>query len=249
LFDADCGCLLQESGYPSAMTGMKQDWGLVAAELDGQGWALLPGLLAAADCERIAALYDRDDGFRSRVVMARHGFGRGEYRYFSYPLPRLVEKLRGALYPHLAPIANGWQARLGQTVRFPDTHADYIARCHKAGQTRPTPLLLRYGPGDYNCLHQDLYGAEVFPLQVAVLLSEPGEEFTGGEFVLTEQRPRQQSRVMVVPLAKGDGVVFAVNNRPVKGVRGDYQVKMRHGVSRLTAGQRHTLGIIFHDAS
>jgi hypothetical protein len=231
------------------MTGMKQDWGLVAAELDGQGWALLPGLLAAADCERIAALYDRDDGFRSRVVMARHGFGRGEYRYFSYPLPRLVEKLRGALYPHLVPIANSWQARLGQTARFPDTHADYIARCHKGGQIRPTPLLLRYGPGDYNCLHQDLYGAEVFPLQVAVLLSEPGADFAGGEFVLTEQRSRQQSRVMVVPLAKGDGVVFAVNNRPVKGVRGDYQVKMRHGVSRLTAGQRHTLGIIFHDAS
>jgi len=230
------------------MTGLKQDWGLAAAELDGQGWALLPGLLAPADCERIAALYDRDDGFRSRVVMARHGFGRGEYRYFSYPLPRPVEKLRGSLYSQLAPIANGWQARLGQEARFPDTHADYIARCHKAGQTRPTPLLLRYGPGDYNCLHQDLYGAEVFPLQVAVLLSEPGQDFTGGEFVLTEQRPRQQSRVMVVPLKKGDGVAFAVNNRPVKGTRGDYQVKMRHGVSRLTTGQRHTLGIIFHDA-
>jgi hypothetical protein len=239
----------QESGYPRAMTGLKQDWGLAAAELDGQGWAMLPGLMAAADCERVAALYDRDAPFRSRVVMARHGFGRGEYRYFSYRLPRLVEKLRGTLYPHLVPIANGWQARLGQTARFADTHAGYIARCHKAGQTRPTPLLLRYGPGDYNCLHQDLYGAEVFPLQVAILLSEPGKDFIGGEFVLTEQRPRQQSRVMVVPLAKGDGVVFAVNNRPVKGVRGDYQVKMRHGVSRLTAGQRHTLGIIFHDAS
>jgi len=231
------------------MTGLQQDWGLAAAELDGQGWAVLPGLLGATDCDRIAALYDRDEGFRSTVVMARHGFGRGEYRYFSYPLPRPVEKLRAALYPHLSPIANGWQARLGQKMRFPQAHADYIARCHSCGQTRPTPLLLRYGPGDYNCLHQDLYGAEVFPLQVAVLLSEPGKDFTGGEFVLTEQRPRQQSRVMVVPLAKGDGVVFAVNNRPVKGARGDYQVKMRHGVSRLTTGQRHTLGIIFHDAA
>ena len=222
---------------------------MAAAELDGQGWALLPGLMASADCDGIAALYDREDGFRSRVVMARHGFGQGEYRYFSYPLPGRVEKLRTALYPHLALIANGWQERLGQKARFPETHADYIARCHKAGQTRPTPLLLRYGPGDYNCLHQDLYGAEVFPLQVAILLSEPGKDFTGGEFVLTEQRPRQQSRVMVVPLAKGDGVVFAVNNRPVKGTRGDYQVKMRHGVSRLLTGQRHTLGIIFHDAA
>ena len=221
----------------------------MAAELDGQGWALLPGLMAPADCDRIAESYDRDGIFRSRVVMARHGFGRGEYRYFSYPLPGRVEKLRTVLYPHVALIANGWQERLGQKARFPENHADYIARCHKAGQTRPTPLLLRYGPGDYNCLHQDLYGAEVFPLQVAILLSEPGKGFTGGEFVLTEQRPRQQSRVMVVPLAKGDGVVFAVNNRPVKGTRGDYQVKMRHGVSRLLTGQRHTLGIIFHDAA
>jgi len=231
------------------MTGLKQDWGLVAAALDGQGWAMLPGLMAPADCARIAALYDRNEKFRSTVVMARHGFGRGEYRYFSYPLPGPVEKLRTALYPQLAPIANGWQARLGQKMRFPDAHDDYIARCHGCGQTRPTPLLLRYGPGDYNCLHQDLYGAEVFPLQVAVLLSQPGKDFTGGEFVLTEQRPRQQSRVMVVPLAKGDGVVFAVNSRPAKGTRGDYQVKMRHGVSRLDGGRRHTLGIIFHDAA
>ena len=210
---------------------------------------MLPGLMAPADCARIAALYDRNEKFRSTVVMARHGFGRGEYRYFSYPLPGPVEKLRTALYPQLAPIANGWQARLGQKMRFPDAHDDYIARCHGCGQTRPTPLLLRYGPGDYNCLHQDLYGAEVFPLQVAVLLSQPGKDFTGGEFVLTEQRPRQQSRVMVVPLAKGDGVVFAVNSRPAKGTRGDYQVKMRHGVSRLDGGRRHTLGIIFHDAA
>ena len=231
------------------MTGLKQDWARISAELDETGWALLPGLLAEADCDRIAALYDREDGFRSRVVMARHGFGRGEYRYFSYPLPGRIEKLRTVLYPHLATIANDWQVKSGNTARFPDAHADYIARCHKAGQTRPTPLLLRYGPGDYNCLHQDLYGEEVFPLQVAILLSEPGTDFTGGEFVLTEQRPRMQSRVMVVPLGKGDGVCFAVNNRPVKGIRGAYQVKMRHGVSRLHTGRRFTLGIIFHDAA
>jgi len=210
---------------------------------------MLPGLVSATDCDRIAASYDQDDIFRSTVVMARHGFGRGEYRYFSYPLPRLVERMRTALYPPLARLANGWQERLGQRLRFPDDHADYIARCHKNGQRRPTPLLLRYGPGDYNCLHQDLYGTEVFPLQVAVLLSQPDKDFTGGEFVLTEQRPRMQSRAMVVPLKKGDGVVFAVNNRPVKGMRGDYQVKMRHGVSRIISGSRHTLGIIFHDAA
>ena len=210
---------------------------------------MLPGLVSATDCDRIAASYDQDDIFRSTVVMARHGFGRGEYRYFSYPLPRLVERMRTALYPPLARLANGWQERLGQRLRFPDNHADYIARCHKNGQKRPTPLLLRYGPGDYNCLHQDLYGAEVFPLQVAILLSQPDKDFTGGEFVLTEQRPRMQSRAMVVPLKKGDGVVFAVNNRPVKGTRGDYQVKMRHGVSRIISGSRHTLGIIFHDAA
>jgi hypothetical protein len=231
------------------MTKLKQDWARIAAELDEQGWALLPGLLEPAACAATAMLYDWDDGFRSRVVMARHGFGRGEYRYFAYPLPRTVENLRTALYPRLAAIANGWQEKLGQAARFPERHADYIARCHKSGQMRPTPLLLRYGAGDYNCLHQDLYGAEVFPLQVAILLSEPGKDFTGGEFVLTEQRPRMQSRAMVVPLAKGDGVVFAVNTRPVKGTRGTYQVKMRHGVSKLHGGQRFTLGIIFHDAA
>jgi hypothetical protein len=231
------------------MTGLKQDWSRIGAELDEQGWAPLPRLIADGDCDRIAALYDSEHGFRSRVVMARHGFGRGEYRYFSYPLPGRIEKLRTALYPHLAAIANDWQVKLGKAARFPDAHADYIARCHEAGQTRPTPLLLRYGPGDYNCLHQDLYGAEAFPLQVAILLSEPGKDFTGGEFVLTEQRPRMQSRAMVVPLAKGDGVAFAVNNRPVKGTRRSYQVKMRHGVSRLITGQRHTLGIMFHDAA
>ena len=231
------------------MTGLKQDWPRIASELDEQGWAILPGLMDDAGCNRIAGLYDHNEAFRSRVVMARHGFGKGEYRYFAYPLPGVIEKLRTALYPSLAEIANGWQQRLGHAARCPDNHAAYLAHCHAHGQTRPTPLLLRYGPGDYNCLHQDLYGAEVFPLQVAVLLSQPDEDFTGGEFVLTEQRPRQQSRVMVVPLKKGDGVVFAVNNRPVKGSRGDYQVKMRHGVSRLLTGQRHVLGIIFHDAA
>jgi hypothetical protein len=231
------------------MTGLKQDWRRVTAELDDQGWSVLPGLMNQATCLKTAALYGHSDGFRSRVVMARHGFGRGEYRYFSYPLPPMAEALRGALYRRLGLIANGWQERLGQEARFPDDHADYLTRSHKCGQTRPTPLLLRYGPGDYNCLHQDLYGAEVFPLQVAVLLSEPGRDFTGGEFLLTEQRPRQQSRAMVVPLAQGDGVVFAVNSRPVRGTRGDYQVKMRHGVSKLHTGERHTLGIIFHDAA
>ncbi len=227
----------------------KQDWTRIGAELDEQGWAILPGLVSGANCDALTRMYDQDGLFRSRVVMARHGFGKGEYRYFSYPLPGVIEKLRSGLYPPLAAIANGWQDRLGQPAHFPEAHADYLARCHAAGQGRPTPLLLRYGAGDYNCLHQDLYGAEVFPLQVAVLLAQPGADFTGGEFVLTEQRPRQQSRAMVVPLAKGDGVVFAVNSRPVKGSRGDYQAKMRHGVSRLLTGQRHTLGIIFHDAA
>jgi hypothetical protein len=227
----------------------KQDWKRIGAELDEQGWAILPGLVSASGCDALARMYDQDGLFRSRVVMARHGFGKGEYRYFAYPLPGAVENMRTGLYPPLAAIANGWQARLGRTERFPEAHADFLARCHAAGQTRPTPLLLRYRPGDYNCLHQDLYGAELFPLQVAVLLAQPGAGFTGGEFVLTEQRPRQQSRAMVVPLAKGDGVVFAENSRPVKGSRGDYQAKMRHGVSRLLNGQRHTLGIIFHDAT
>ena len=232
----------------ASLAHMEQDWQRTATELDEQGWALLPGLMDDADCDRIAGLYDRDEAFRSRVVMARHGFGKGEYRYFAYPLPGAIETLRTALYPPLAEIANGWQAWLGREARFPDDHASYVEHCHAHGQTRPTPLLLRYGPGDYNCLHQDLYGDEVFPLQVAVLLSRPHMDFTGGEFVLTEQRPRMQSRVMVIPLGKGDGVVFAVNSRPVKGTRGNYQVKMRHGVSRLLTGQRHVLGIIFHDA-
>ena len=233
----------------ASLARMEQDWQRIATELDEQGWALLPGLMDDAACGEVAGLYDRDEAFRSRVVMARHGFGKGEYRYFAYPLPGAIETLRTALYPPLAEIANGWQAWLGREARFPEDHARYAEHCHAHGQTRPTPLLLRYGPGDYNCLHQDLYGDEVFPLQAAVLLSRPHTDFTGGEFVLTEQRPRMQSRVMVVPLTKGDGVVFAVNSRPVKGTRGNYQVKMRHGVSRLLTGQRHVLGLIFHDAA
>ena len=224
------------------------DFDAVASGLDAHGYAWLPALLGHAEADGLAALYDDEAHFRSHVHMARHGFGRGEYRYFRYPLPSLVAGLRSGLYPHLAPLANRWHARMGMAVRFPDTHAEFVARCHAAGQVRPTPLLLRYGTGDYNCLHQDLYGDHVFPLQLAVLLDEPGTDFDGGEFVLTEQRPRMQSRAEVVPLAKGDAVLFAVNDRPVKGTRGDYRVKMRHGVSRLRSGRRHVLGIIFHDA-
>lgn len=227
----------------------RYDWTAIGADLDTQGWARLPSLLTPDRCERTAALYDPGIGFRSHVVMARHGFGRGEYRYFAYPLPLLVQKLRSMLYAHLAPAANRWHARMGLDTRFPDDHSAFLDRCHAAGQGRPTPLLLQYGAGDYNCLHQDLYGAHVFPLQVAVLLSAPGKDFDGGEFVLTEQRPRMQSRAEVVPLAKGDAVVFAVSDRPVAGSRGDYRVKMRHGVSRVRSGHRHTLGIIFHDAA
>jgi hypothetical protein len=223
-------------------------WPAVCATLDAQGWAVLPGLLTGAACATICALYEGGRGFRSHVVMARHGFGQGEYRYFSYPLPPLVQQLRASLYPHLAPLANRWHERMGKAVRFPADHAAFLDRCHAAGQGRPTPLLLRYGPGDYNCLHQDLYGEHVFPLQLAVLLSEPGVNFEGGEFVITEQRPRMQTRATVVPLRRGDAVVFAVNSRPVAGGRGDYQVKLRHGVSRLRSGERHTLGVIFHDA-
>lgn len=221
----------------------------VGEELDAFGCAVIPGLLAAKDCEAAAALYERPALFRSRVVMERHGFGRGEYQYFAYPLPAPLASLRTELYPPLAAIANRWQAALGLDIRFPDAHADYLARCHTAGQLRPTPLLLRYRAGDYNCLHQDLYGELVFPLQVAVLLSRPGADFEGGEFVLTEQRPRMQSRAEVVPLKQGDAVVFPVNQRPVQGTRGVYRVAMRHGVSRLRSGTRHTLGIIFHDAT
>ncbi len=224
------------------------DWSRVGEELDAHGCALLPGLVSAAQCGAIAASYDEEGKFRSRIVMARHGFGRGEYKYFSAPLPPLVEALRTSLYPPLARIADRWNAALGVDLRYPAEHEKFLARCRAAGQTKPTPLLLRYGPGDYNCLHQDLYGEHVFPLQVACLLSEPGEDFSGGELVLTEQRPRMQSRAEVVPLRRGDGVVFPVHHRPVQGTRGTYRVTMRHGVSRVRSGRRHTLGIIFHDA-
>jgi len=224
------------------------DWHIVSNALDREGWAVLSGLLDDDECRATAALFDNEDGFRSKVVMARHGFGRGEYKYFSYPLPPRVAEQREKLYPHLAPIANSWNEAMKIETRFPPTHGAFLERCHDAGQTRPTPLLLRYGPGDYNCLHQDLYGEHVFPLQVAILLSEPEKDFTGGEFVLTEQRPRMQSRVAIVPLKQGDAVVFAVNQRPVQGRRRIFRVAMRHGVSALRSGQRHTLGIIFHDA-
>ena len=224
------------------------DWAQVAADMDAQGYAVLPDLLRANEADHTAALYDEDTGFRSHIYMARYGFGRGEYRYFSYPLPPLIEALRTALYPRLVPIANCWHERMGLAPRFPKSHADFLIRCHDAGQVRPTPLLLRYGVDDYNCLHQDLYGEHIFPIQLAVLLNQPGEDFTGGEFVLTEQRPRMQSRAEVVSISKCDGVIFAVNDRPHKGVRGDYRVKMRHGVSRIRSGKRHVLGVIFHDA-
>ena len=224
------------------------DWNRIALELDQQGWATTGALLTLAERSELIAAYDDDRLFRSTVVMARHGYGRGEYRYFAYPLPDLVSRLREKLYRQLLPIANEWRAALGQGEPFPDTHAEFLEGCHAAGQTRPTPLLLRYGPGDYNCLHQDLYGDWVFPLQAAFLLDDP-REFKGGELVLTEQRPRMQSRVQVVPLRVGEGVIFAVNQRPVVGTRGTYRVAMRHGVSQLHNGSRHTLGIILHDAA
>lgn len=225
------------------------DWPAVSTALDAGGAAVVPGLLDAEGCASIRALYPQEAAFRSRVVMARHGYGRGEYQYFSYPLPPTINTLRTQLYTSLAPLANAWYERMGLAPRFPAQHEDFLARCHAAGQQRPTPLLLRYGAGDYNHLHQDLYGEHCFPMQVAVLLSAPGADFSGGEFVLTEQRPRQQSRVEVVPLGLGDAVIFAVNQRPQCGTRGDYRVTMRHGVSRLRSGQRLTLGIIFHDAN
>lgn len=225
------------------------DWSQVGSDLDEQGSALMPGLLTPDQCRSMAALYAESKPFRSRVVMERHGFGRGEYKYFDYPLPALVAGLREAVYPRLAPIANRWNQAMGIDVRFPPQHAEFIARCHEAGQARPTPLLLQYGPDDYNCLHQDLYGEHVFPLQLVVLLSEPERDFTGGEFVMTEQRPRTQSRAMVLPLRQGDAAVIAVHQRPVQGTRGAYRVTLRHGVSRVRSGRRHTLGIIFHDAA
>ncbi|MDE2286890.1 MAG: 2OG-Fe(II) oxygenase [Burkholderiales bacterium] len=225
-----------------------QPWADLGAALDERGWAVAPGLLGAHECRQMAAGYADDEGFRTRVVMSRHGFGRGEYRYYAYPLPQPVHALRTALYPHLCETANRWQQALGLAERFEPDHAAFLLRCHDAGQCRPTPLLLQYGAGDYNCLHQDLYGEHVFPLQVAILLSAPGRDFTGGEFVLTEQRPRMQSRPHVVPLAQGDAVIFAVHHRPVQGARGIYRVNLRHGVSEVRSGRRHTLGLIFHDA-
>jgi hypothetical protein len=225
------------------------DWERVTRELDTEGKATIPGVLRREECAAIVALYPDDTRFRSRIVMVRHGFGRGEYRYFRYPLPDLVAALRTAVYPHLAPLANRWTEAMDLDVRFPSRHAEFLTRCHRAGQRKPTPLLLQYGPGDYNCLHQDLYGEHVFPLQLAVLLSQPGEDFTGGEFVMTEQRPRMQSRPMVVRWDQGDAVLFAVSRRPVQGTRGSYRVTLRHGVSRVHSGRRHTRGIIFHDAT
>jgi uncharacterized protein len=225
------------------------DWAKVHADLDAQGWSIAPKLLTHAEADSTARLYQQEGVFRSQVVMARHGFGRGEYKYFSYPLPPLIEALRTAAWPHLVPVANQWHSRMNNDVRFPPDHAAFLDRCHQAGQVRPTPLLLEYGPEDYNCLHRDLYGEHVFPLQIAILLDQPGEDFLGGEFVMTEQRPRMQTRAMVLPLRKGDAAIFAVNSRPVKGTRGDYQVKLNHGVSKLYSGKRHTVGVIFHDAA
>jgi len=224
------------------------DWAQASTDLDAQGCAVLRGLLTPDECSALAAMYSDDSHFRSRIVMGRHGFGRGEYKYFAYPLPDLIAELRPALYAQLAGIANRWNEAMGIDIRYPASHAAFLTRCHEAGQTRPTPLLLQYEAGDFNCLHQDLYGEHVFPLQVAILLSEPGRDFAGGEFVLTEQRPRMQSRAEVVPLGQGDAVAFAVHHRPVQGTRGTYRVNMRHGVSRLRSGHRHTVGVIFHDA-
>jgi len=225
------------------------DWQSIAVELDNAGCAILRALLSREECRAIATLYSDESHFRSRVHMARHGFGKGEYRYFRYPLPDLIGGLRTALYPRLAPIANGWNERMKLDERYPDEHAAFLDRCHDAGQTRPTPLLLQYVPGDFNCLHQDLYGELAFPMQIAILLSQPGKDFTGGEFVLTEQRPRMQSRAEVVPLEQGDAVALAVHHRPVQGSKGNYRVNLRHGVSRVRSGLRHTVGIIFHDAA
>jgi hypothetical protein len=225
------------------------DWPRIETELDAQGWATTDALLTAAECTALAALYANEGGFRSRVLMARHGYGRGEYKYFDTPLPLAIDALRTAFYPRLAPVANRWQQSLRAETRFPPTLEQMLARCHAAGQRRPTPLLLKYQQDDYNCLHQDLYGEQVFPLQLALLLSQPGTDFEGGEFVLTEQRPRMQSRAQVVPLAQGEAVIFAVHHRPVQGARGTYRVNLRHGVSRLRSGERYTAGLIFHDAA
>ena len=233
---------------PVATRLRNYDWQSAAHDLDARGWAMLERVLSSEECEALAALYEGGGHFRSHIMMARHGFGRGEYKYFAYPLPNIIADLRTAIYPRLAPIADRWNEAMGIAVRYPTEHAAFLKRCHDAGQTRPTPLLLQYGADDYNALHQDLYGEHVFPFQVAFLLSEPERDFTGGEFVLTEQRPRMQSRAEVVPLRQGDGVIFAVSHRPVQGARGTYRVNLRHGVSRVRSGRRHTTGVIFHDA-
>jgi uncharacterized protein len=225
------------------------DWHRIEDDLNRYGCASVDQLLTAAECDALSSRYAQDDLYRSRVVMGRHGFGRGEYKYYGYPLPEMIGTLRETVYPHLVPVANRWTALMGIDTRYPAVHADFIRRCHAAGQTRPTPLILQYAEGDYNCLHQDLYGEHVFPLQMAILLSAPGRDFTGGEFVMTEQRPRMQSRAEVVPLAQGDAVIFAVHQRPVNGTRGVYRVNLRHWVSRLRSGHRHTAGVIFHDAT
>jgi hypothetical protein len=227
----------------------RYDWDTTLSTLDANGSAVLTGFLTPTECRVLVSLYDDENLFRSRVVMARHGFGSGEYKYFAYPLPDPIADLRPALYARLVPLANDWNAAMKLSRRYPAAHGAYLKQCHAAGQQRPTPLLLKYGPGDYNCLHQDLYGEHLFPIQVAVLLSDPTRDFSGGEFVLTEQRPRMQSRAEVIPLKQGDAVAFAVNDRPVRGKKGFYRVKMRHGVSRLRSGERHTLGVIFHDAT
>jgi hypothetical protein len=241
--------LPEGGGAPSAQPRISAaDWDAINAAVDAHGFAVMTGVLDAQACDATARLYPEDKRFRSHIHMARHGFGRGEYKYFAYPLPEAIAALRTALYPPLASIANRWNDALGEPSRFPLRHSDFRKRCHDAGQTRPTPLLLKYEAGDYNCLHQDLYGEHVFPLQVTILLSEPGEDFTGGEFVLTEQRPRMQSRASVIPLRRGDAVVFAVRYRPVRGAKGSYRVNLRHGVSAVSSGNRYTLGIIFHDA-
>lgn len=224
------------------------DWARLTATLAARGNAVVERVLSVEQCRALTALYLQEAPFRSRVIMSRHGFGRGEYKYFTYPLPAVVSELRSALYPHLAPIANDWNAKLGIDVEYPRTHEAFLKRCHQAGQTLPTPLLLQYEQDDYNCLHQDIYGEHIFPLQIAVLLSAPDKDFTGGEFVMTEQRPRMQSRAEVIPLSQGDGVIFAVRERPVQGTRGIYRVNLRHGVSRIRSGHRQTLGVIFHDA-
>ena len=228
----------------------KRDWQQIATSMDTEGWALVPKLISAREARSIAAMYPDEHLFRSRIVMARHGFGRGQYKYFTYPLPPLITELRTSFYPHLAELANTWMERMGEDTRYPLEHAEYLERCRRAGQTKSTLTLLEYGAGDYNALHQDIHGENVFPLRVAILLDEPVKDFEGGQFLMSEQRPRMQTRGIVVePLKQGDDVIFAANDRPVRGSRGDYRVKMRHGVNQVRSGHRHTLGIIFHDAA